>query len=58
MVNPFPALGVAVEVRAAMLEADDSLYRVQIAEGVLKDSIKKMRERPPGAFEVERPPKR
>ncbi|KAL1514904.1 hypothetical protein AB1Y20_003984 [Prymnesium parvum] len=56
LVNPLPALGVAVEVRAAMLEAADPLYRVQIAQRVLTDSIERMRQRPPGPFEVELSP--
>ena len=57
LLNPLPALGVAVEIRPTMLEAPDALHRVKLAHMALTDSIDRLRKRPPGPFEVEPPPK-
>lgn len=53
LINPIPAMGVAREVRANVLEAKESLPRVEAVHAAIVDSIKQMRERPPGTFEVE-----
>jgi hypothetical protein len=53
LINPMPALGVAREVRPAVLEARDSAGRVEAVYSALVDSIARLREMPPGPFEVE-----
>ena len=58
LINPVPALGVALEVRPAVLEATDAISRVEAARGALIDSIARLRKQPPGPFEVEPPPNR
>ena len=57
LVNPLPALGVAVEIRPYVLEASTPMERVEASLAALNDSISKLRGRPPGTFEVEPPPK-
>lgn len=56
LINPQPALGVAREVRPAVLEATGALARLEVAHSALVDSIAAMRRMPPGPFEVEPPP--
>ena len=56
LINPMPALGVALEVRAAVLDAADSLARMQVVHEALADSISRLKSMPPGPFEVEPPP--
>ena len=58
LINPVPALGVAREVRAAMLEAEDGIERAQLVRSALVDSIEMLKKKPPGPFEVEPPPVR
>lgn len=55
LLNPLPALGVAVEIRPIMLQATDSLYRVKLAHMGLTNSIERMKRMPPGPFEVSVP---
>lgn len=57
LINPIPAIGVCKEVRAQLLAAEPGKRRVEWALAALRDSIKRMRERPPGPFEVEPPPR-
>lgn len=56
LINPLPALGVALEVRAAVLDATDSLACMQVVNEALADSISRLKSMPPGPFEVEPPP--
>lgn len=58
LINPSPALGVALECRATLLESNDALYSCEMVRYVLRDSIKRLKKMPPGPFEVERPPHR
>ena len=58
LINPIPALGVCKEIRPQVLEADDSLQRVEIVREALLDSLKRLDSMPPGPFEVEPPPRR
>ena len=57
LINPLPALGVAREVRPAVLRATEALERVELVHSALVDSIAKMKEMPPGCFEVEPKPR-
>ena len=57
LINPLPALGVAREVRPAVLRATEALERVELVHAALVDSIAKMKEMPPGCFEVEPKPR-
>ena len=56
LLNPVPALGVAREARAMVLEAADAERRLGIVGFALTDSIKRMREMPAGPIECEPPP--
>jgi hypothetical protein len=58
LLNPLPKLGVAKEVRAALLDAPDCLRRVQLVEESLLDSIERMKRLPAGPIEVEQPDRR
>ena len=42
LINPLPALGVALEVRPAVLMAETADLRVQVAEMGLRDSIQRL----------------
>ena len=56
LINPLPALGVASEVRPAVLCADAAGPRVEMVRAALAESIEKLKAMPPGPFEVEPPP--
>lgn len=58
LINPLPALGVAPEVRAAVLEATETMTKVELVHDALVESIKQIKKRPKGPFEVEPPPPR
>lgn len=58
LINPLPALGVCLEVRPAVLEAETPLERVEAVKDAITDSISRLKRLPPGPFEVEPPPKR
>ncbi len=58
LINPVPALGVALEVRPMVLESNDALHTCEIVKYVLSDSIRRLKSMPPGPFEAEPPPRR
>ena len=57
LICPLPPIGVAIDVRPAVLGATDALARVSLVGGALVDSIARMRTLPPGPIEVDRPPR-
>lgn len=50
LINPLPALGVALEVRPAALMAGDASERLRVVEAGLKDSISRLQKRPGPLF--------
>ena len=42
LINPLPALGVALEIRPAVLMAETAMMRVQVAEMGIRDSIERL----------------
>ena len=46
LINPLPALGVALEVRPAALMAGGARERLRVVEAGLKDSIVRLSQRP------------
>ena len=44
LINPLPALGVALEIRPAALAARDALERVEVARRGLVDSIERLKK--------------
>ena len=43
LINPLPALGVALEVRPAALAASSALERLGVVEEGIRDSIKRLK---------------
>ena len=44
VINPLPALGVALEIRPACLTAETADLRVQVAEMGIRDSIERLKQ--------------
>jgi hypothetical protein len=57
LLNPLPPLGVARDVRPAVLRADAPLERLVVVSDALAESIERMRRVAPGPIEAE-PPRR
>jgi len=49
LINPLPALGVALEIRPAVLMASTLAQRLQVAEMGLQDSIRRLSQAPGGS---------
>ena len=44
VINPLPPLGIALEIRPAVLASATAELRLQVAEVALRDSIERLRE--------------